>query len=329
MNEENAVPCPVVGCKGNIAMRHVGDLSALGCDGQGRHGDATVIAMWRAQDKTSDASFEFEQDERIRRIDPAAWCRDKLAEAREEADERVTVLDQESDIRLPPFPHGFVGDVPLLRHLNGMVTLSGKASAGKSWMALGASLNAANEGWDVHYIAAEGSDVIIRRARNSQRDRKNWTIHGIEPGVTVTDLMDAITSWIVRPRTLLVIDSISTLQGLMKQIDGQKGWEAQSKLEMFLMRIRSLTRGYVAIINLSEANAAGETKGRSLDHRSDIAINFISCDAEREVKSVVIVKSWEGHTGSLGFGRIDASVPGIMLSDDPPGSGEDQSQDHW
>jgi predicted ATP-dependent serine protease len=195
-----------------------------------------------------------------------------------------------------------------------MTTLSGKASSGKSWFALGVAVNSAIDGWDVHYLAAEAHDVIGRRLKLAMGDAvpERFTLHSVEPGVTPADMIAEIRDWVVSTRTLLVIDSISTLLGLMRVGSSIDKWDAQDSLEMFLMRVRALTRGEVGILNISEANAQGESKGRVIDHRSDVSVNFVSVE-DSDAKEIRVVKAWEGQTGMIGRARIDWKGPGMDL----------------
>ena len=327
-----AVPCPVGECPGTLAVRVLGDFKAFGCDGPDRHGDASVRGAWSSQDRFAESRAEQDTDGLLKRIDPTAWVLDKLAEAQRLPEHHFEWEDIESVGELPKFPTGFTrGETARLPSLNGMVTLSGKASAGKSWFALGSSLRAASEGWDVHYVAAEGEDVIKRRIMQSNAPRKGFNLHSVQPGVTPDIMIKNIAEWVHTPKTLLVIDSISTLLGLMSLNPDASRWENQADLEIFLMRIRGLTKGAVSLLILSEANAAGETKGRSLDHKSDVAINFLSAEEDPEVKIIKVVKSWEGHTGTLGFGRVDWQSPGMGISQVPPTPpvAEPSTGDHW
>ena len=231
---------------------------------------------------------------------------------------------------LPPYPTGFAGvERGVLLELRGMTTLSGKASSGKSWFALGSSLTAAIDGWDVHYLAAEAKDVIQRRTAMAfgMNPPARFKLHSVKPGVTVDRMIDEIAEWIVSERTLIVIDSISTMMGLMALNRGADKWDEQARLEMFLLRLRELTLGAVSILNLSEANIHGETKGRTLDHRSDISINFKSIE-DSDAKSICVVKAWEGETGLVGLARVDPTGPGLRLvhdgaiSDEPEWTGD-------
>jgi len=324
-SDESLVPCPVPSCEGFVFSRRAGEITMWGCNGEAQHGDATIKGLFAKQGDEEQARINTELDELMRRSDPTAWVIDKLHEARRPKERHITVADKGMNTELPKYPTGFTDDCGgRLPNLRGMTTLSGKASAGKSWFALGSAISASEEGWDVHYVAAESLAPTISRLQFSKRDNDNLTFHEVEPGLTGEELIEQITEWIVRPRTLLVVDSISTLQSMMVPKDGKTSWEQQSALEVFLMNVVAMTRGYVAIVVLSEMNAAGEAKGRQLNHRSNTGISFASHPDEPQVKVVKVEKAWQGYTGPLGFGRIVASYPGIDISDTEPGQGPEQ-----
>ena len=324
-SDESVVPCPVGSCEGFVFSRRAGGITMWGCNGEAQHGDATIKGLFAKHDEDEQARINTEMDELLRRSDPTAWVIDKMHEARRPKERHITVADKNMNTALPKYPTGFTDDCSgRISSLVGMTALSGKASAGKSWFALGIAVNASEEGWDTHYVAAESLAPTIGRLQFTKRDNDNLTFHEVEPGLTGEELIVQITEWIVRPRTLLIIDSISTLQSMMVPKSGATKWEQHSALEVFLMNVVAMTRGYVAIVVLSEMNAAGEDKGRQLFHRSNTGISFESCEGESQVKIVQIRKAWQGFTGRLGFGRIVASYPGIDISDTEPGEGPEK-----
>ena len=311
-------PCPLFDCNGSVFVRNFGGLKAFGCDGFDQHTDSQVRYAMIAEGDLWAAENRAEMDRIERRMDPVAWLHDRLDEATKPSDEKIHIESLDASESLPTFATGFIGrERGTLMNLRGMTTLSGKPSSGKSWFALGAALNSALDGWDVHYLAAEANDVIGRRVRWAYGDQtpKRFTLHSVEPGTSPLDLIQTIREWVVTTRTMLVIDSISTLLALMRLDKRIDKWDAMDTLEMFLMRVRALTHGEVGIINISEANAAGETKGRVLDHRSDVSVNFKSIE-DSDCKEVRVTKAWEGRTGLVGRVRVDAKGPGLEIIHD-------------
>jgi len=306
-------PCPLAACPGFVFVRAFGSFKGFGCDGPELHTDSQVRdsligEAWASENRAEMSAIE-------RRIDPVAWLHDRLDEATQPSDEKI---HDESMLRgevLPSFATGFVGrETGRLISLRGMTTLSGKASSGKSWFALCSALSSAVDGWEVHYLAAEANDVIGRRVRFACGDGvpERFHLHSVEPGIGSRDMIARIRGWVTTTRTLLVIDSISTLLGLMRYGKNLDKWDAQDSLEMFLMRVRALTHGEVAILNISEANAQGESKGRVIDHRSDVSVNFVSLE-DSNAKEIRVTKAWESHTGLIGRADIDAKGPGLRL----------------
>lgn len=313
-------PCPLVGCAGHVFVRRFPGFKSFGCDGSDPHTDSQIRYGFLAEDEREFAENRRAMWEIERRLDPVAWLHDRLDEATQPSEEKLRVEELDGGASLPTYATGFAGrETGSLMALRGMTTLSGKASSGKSWFALGAALSSAIDGWDVHYLAAEANDVIGRRVRAAFHDAapERFTLHSAEPGITSKDMIEEIRSWVVTTRTLLVIDSISTLLGLMRFGTNADKWDAQDALEMFLMRVRALTAGEVGILNIAEANAQGETKGRVLDHRSDVSINFKSLE-DSDAKEVRVTKAWEGQTGLIGRARVDPMGPGLSLVYDGP-----------
>lgn len=314
----------MVDCDGSIhVLKLSGGLSAFGCT-EGEHDDSAIRhkLIGECQDRGSDWGGELTSI--VQRCDPVYWVREQVLDAQAMPEQKFQTERLTGSQPLPVFATGFVGrERGSLLALRGMTTLSGKASSGKTWFALGAALNSALDGWDVHYLAAEGEDVIRRRIAVAFGDAPppRFRLHSVKPGVTVEHMIREIADWIVSTRTLLVIDSISTLMGLMAVDPRASRWDEQAKLEIFLMRVRELTRGEVAVINISESNAAGETKGRTLDHKSDISINFKSLE-DSDAKEVRVVKAWEGHTGLIGRAMVEPSGPGLELIYEGPRSND-------
>ena len=290
------------------------------CTGEPQHGDRIIRGMYSSDSDPDLIASEAENDRVLRRCDPVAWIQDKIREARRVGTEISTlapVVASESEAdELPPIPAGWVGVAPgKLLSLRGMVTIYGAASSGKSYFVLGTALEAAAVGWDVHYIAAEGADVTHRRVLAARgRHPDGFTLHAIEPGITPDLLIDLMAESVRQPRTLFVFDSVSTLLALMRMGNRSRDqFDTSDELEMFLLRVRALTRGDVSFLVISESNAAGSVKGRTLAFRSDMAISFASEDETGDYKRVTVVKSWESSRGDVGLCRVDPEGPGLAI----------------
>ena len=307
-------PCDLAGCTGRLFVRRIG-IETFGCDGPEPHTDSQIRNAWVRANERESAEDRADMTEMLRRIDPVAWLLDQVDRAKVDQDIKITDEDLADFEELPAYASGLVGrEVAGLIGLRGMTTLSGDPSSGKTWFALGAALSSALDGWDVHYIAAEAEDVIKRRVHHVFKGNppERFSLHSIEPNLTTDDILERIGNWITSTRTLLVIDSISTLLAFMKRGKGQDQWEAQSRLETFLMGLRKFTRGEISIINISESNARGETKGRTLNYRSDMAINFKPLE-DSDAREVRVMKAWESKTGLLGRARVDPDGPGLQM----------------
>ena len=326
-----ANPCPVDACPGSIFVRAFGGLKAFGCDGPDQHTDGTLRNLLLGEVAEWDAETQAELDAIERRLDPVAWLLDQVDRAKKSREIKITDEDLANFVTLPVYASGLIGrEVHGLISLRGMTTLSGKASSGKTWFALGSAINSAFDGWEVHYIAAEAEDVIKRRVHVScgGSPPKRFHLHAVEPGLRVDDILERLSEWIISTRTLLVLDSLSTLMSFMSHDPRESKWDAQGRVETFLMGLRKLTRGDVSIINISESNAAGESKGRTIDHRSDISINFKSLE-DSDAKEIRIVKAWESTTGMIGRARVNPTGPGLELIYDGPKAYEETEDDRF
>jgi KaiC/GvpD/RAD55 family RecA-like ATPase len=304
-----------------IVLKLKEGINAWGCTNPDPHADSSIRAALIRESEDRESTWAEDEADRILRTDPVFWLRDRVRESRDQPEEKFDDDPVTADVgSLPEYATGFFGrESGGLLSLRGMTTLSGRASSGKTWFALGAALQSALDGWDVSYIAAEGSDVVKRRVQAAfgKQPPRNFHLVTVHPGATLGDIAEMVEYRIMSRRTLLVFDSISSLMGMMLAPPGMSRWDEQSKLEMFLMRIRSLTRGEVAMMIVSEANAQGEAKGRTLDHKSDTSINFVSVE-DSDAKEVRVVKAWEGRTGLIGRARVDPGTACLRLIFDGP-----------
>ncbi len=111
----------------------------------------------------------------------------------------------------------------------------------------------------------------------------------------------------------------------MKRDSRESQWDAQGRIETFLMGLRKFTRGDVSIINISETNARGEAKGRTINYRSDMAVHFKPVD-ESDAKEIRVVKAWESSIGMIGRAVVDAKAPGMKLLYQGPASAAPENE---
>lgn len=316
-------PCPVPGCPGEVVSKRLESLGfVLGCTGPDSHSDSTIRnAITRELDEASE-----DDDLALMRLDPVEFLRDQVVRATQRKGGGVRVPSASMLVRPPAYPTGLRGvqNGRLLQY-RGLTLLSGKASSGKTWSALRASLDAAAQGWQVTYLAAEGAAVAMGRAHELTHDNphERWALRIIEDGSTFEDLAKYVAESICSERTLIVLDSFSTV---LRMIDDDSGdpWQQQRKLERFLFNIRQLTAGCVSPLVISEANAQGETKGRSFDHIADLSVNFQADADEHEIKHVRVVKSWWDRTGDAGRFRVVVDQGGLIRLPDEDASVSEQ-----
>ena len=269
--------------------------------------------------------------EALLETDPAGFKRAALRAAitlRQSGVERASL---DAPPQAPPrFRTPLRGD-RYLSHFQGVVTIAGEPSAGKSYLAIGTAIeNAMNplEPWEVFYFAAEmGRDYFLDRSLraaasldltfyecNSPDYRKravsdapyvrlpaHYTFVDLQVGVTMNDIIEFLIANVGDRPTLVVIDSISSLVDNMEEVEGDSfGMTNIRSVQRYAIAVRNLTRGHVAFMILSEINKEGRAKGRSLDHRSDLAISMKKDPDAQGVKLIDVTKSWYCADGKLG-----------------------------
>lgn len=298
----DSAPCPVPHCTGVVRVLQQG---LWGCDGPEQHGDGTIrdyaVALLDEPDTDLDAIE--------RRLDPLHWRREAIAKATNgEESSDYAPRPPESMLAEPPeWPSALKGLAPL----RGLAVFSGKSSSGKTAAALPSAMEAALAGWNVMYLAAEAPSVVRNRAMQWCRGRglpawpERFDLRYTPPDMTLERFQKAVTKFAVTDRTLVVLDSINSLVDSFVTDDDVHGIGPLKRLAMWMMRVRQYTQGEVSFLVLSEANASGETKGRALDHKADISVNFEKGSDDWTVKKVFVVKNWWGVPGPVGDFEYD------------------------
>lgn len=310
------IECPVPTCSGQVLTKRLDTFGVvMVCDGPDAHSDTTIRNAYARWDSELDAVDPDAADTLLRKADPVEFIRDQVLAA---ANRTVGAVRPPSSAMLvppPTYPTGLRGvQNGRLLHYQGLTLLSGKASSGKTWSAMRASLDAADQGWDVVYVAAEAAAVIHSRVDtvlDGSPRPEAWTLRMVDDGTPFPAVVEFMAEAIRSERTLFVVDSFSTLLR-MTEDDAVDYWAHHRRLERFLFNLRQLTAGCVGLLVLSEANAAGETKGRSFDHIADLSVNFAKDADDPEVKTVNVVKSWWGRMGSVGNFAVRPEQGGLV-----------------
>lgn len=327
------IDCPVPGCSGQVITKRLDVYGvAIFCDGPDTHSDTVIRNAFQRWDDELDAIDPEEGDALLRRVSPVEFIRDQVLASAERKTGKVRVPSKAMLIPPPRYPTGLRGvQNGRLLHYQGLTLLSGKASSAKTWSAMRASLDAAHQGWDVVYIAAEAVAVVHHRVQAVTGDAEiptTWTLRVVEDGADFFAVVEFMADAIRSERTLFVIDSFSTLLRMTER-DDVDYWAHHRHLERFLFNVRQRTAGCVGLLVLSEANAQGETKGRSFDHIADLSVNFAKDTEDPEVKCVTVTKSWWGRVGDVGRFMVRPEQGGLIrLPDEGTSLSEQRGYQH-
>ncbi len=232
----------------------------------------------------------------------------------------------------PPYESGLLGLARPLR-FQGCVVVSGLPSTAKSYLATGCAIDNALAGWDTFLLKCELAETVARdRAARAVASRglerfdesavravadsidpklgghvpdlpERFRIVNCQIGVTIENVVEWLIERVSDRPTLVIIDSLSSFIDNMAVDAGDAFGMAQLRnITRWVTGVSDLTHGQISFLLLSEINKEGRAKGRSLDHRCDIALAMTSSEEEghEHVKDIRITKNWHGPTGRIG-----------------------------
>lgn len=263
--------------------------------------------------------------------DPAGFKRAMLLQAVDMTVESLEIAALDTAPENPPTFRSPLRGANGLHKMQGVVTVAGAPSSGKSYFAIGTAVDNAldpTDPWDVFYITAELPpeyvfDRVVRaaasydlsfyecmspdaRARAAEWAKTTpvparFTLIRANVGVTMGAIVAQLADLVGERPTLVILDSISSLVDAMDEVKGDNfGMSNLRAVQRYATAVRAMTRGHVAWLILSELNKEGRAKGRSLDHRSDLAIAMTPDPENGRVKRINVTKSWFSETGPLG-----------------------------
>lgn len=241
--------------------------------------------------------------ESLRKSDPVEWKRRLLRESLVFANAFKAVDNLpacEMSETAPKWPSAVRG-VCEITHFDGFTVLTGAPSSGKSILAIGSSLDAARyHGWQVEYLTSELPAALIaprvRRYLDGDQHPETWRLTEVGFGASVSGLIEYLCGRMTARKTLIVFDSISSFSEQGMPSNGAKdplGVADLRLLCMWAMNIRRESKGEIAFLALSEANASGGTKYRFADHKADTVLNLSKDEYDQKrTKHIEVVKGW-------------------------------------
>jgi hypothetical protein len=106
---------------------------------------------------------------------------------------------------------------------------------------------------------------------------EHLSIHPVELGVTVPHVITKIQERIVidDERLLVVVDSINRVVDMSQADSSEHGyWAAMRIWQEWLRKCSLLSEGNIGSVVVSELNAGGHIKGRSLEYAADLCIRI-------------------------------------------------------
>lgn len=259
-------------------------------------------------------------------------------------------LHEAASGEVPEMPPQFLSPLrgpSILKKLQGVVTIAGAPSSGKSYFAISCGIDNALdpvEPWDVFYLNCEmGADYVIDRSLRAassinlsvyecrdpraRHDAEEWARDTPIPGrfvrvdvgigVTMDEVIEFLAENVSDTPTLVILDSISSFVDNMEDVRGDSfGMTNLRTVQKYATAVRRLTKGHVAWVILSELNREGRAKGRSLDHRSDMAIAMQPDPDNGHIKKLTVTKSWFSETGPIGDFALFTDIARLVRIDE-------------
>jgi predicted ATP-dependent serine protease len=194
----------------------------------------------------------------------------------------------------------------------GVTALGGIGGAGKSTLALGSSLLAAEAGWCVVYFDGE-NDLGLTNARIARwygerelggalaRLAGYWHRIEVYAGTQLEELRDHVLA-LYEPRhsgVLIVLDSLNTLAEFDAKT-AQESFDSMRRVLFWADRMARESSGRVASMLLSELNAAGELKGRKQQSTAQFVL-AVEAQDEPDVVRLRVTKNRAGRSGDAGL----------------------------
>lgn len=250
----------------------------------------------------------------LRLSDPVAWKRQVLRMSFDATDP-IREVDPEKALARPSeptWPTGLEGEGNgALPNMRGVVIMAGPPSSAKSYLALASGVCAARAGWDALYMVAEMAEIPTAKRLKAYLCgcAKPDTFHHVDVsfGASIEGLLAWIEQRVSDRPTLVIIDSLTSFcdQASHQNEDDPHGLGLSKRLVMWAINARRATDGQIAFVLIMESNKEGRARGRTADHKADLALGLESDPKRKSVKKIIVSKAWEYETGVLGFYGLD------------------------
>lgn len=200
----------------------------------------------------------------------------------------------------PSWPSGLCPMTGRSVRFDGTVALCGMPKLGKSLIALGSSLEAAEEGWRVVYCDAENrAGIIARRLENwlgvglAESPRwfaAQWAHHRITSAGTIEALAEYVSDQITQAddKVLIVIDSANRLAKRMAANPEYPMYRdyfaCLGRITDWASTVTTLTRGRVAFLLISELNRKGGAAGLDIEYSAESLLMLTKADGQKRVE---------------------------------------------
>lgn len=214
---------------------------------------------------------------------------------------------EDSETESPRWPSGIQAVQHQAGGFYGFTAVAGKKKLGKTLIAARSSIEAAQQGWNVHYAYGENTAdrvrSMVRRVLGPYRAsemppwmERNWRGFRFFPGSHIDSLMKNVVARIPdeADRVLIVIDSINRLA----RYSHGDYLRALGRICAVCQTAAEESAGHIGFLVLSELNQRGGMVGLDIEHSAGCLLTLRATRKPERVK--LTLESRESPGGDLG-----------------------------